>query len=126
MVSRDTQISVSELSYLCILFLDGGHQRAYKHNSSDEFFIANGRRCRSRRETGCETGEDQPAGPGSRDYRPPGDILQAVFKRAPEQAAAYTLIHLTNAADRLFAAVGKNQAAATYISLLLESDSSDV
>jgi GntR family transcriptional repressor for pyruvate dehydrogenase complex len=54
------------------------------------------------------------------------DILQAVFKRAPDQAAAYTLIHLTNAADRLFAAVGKNQAAATYISLLLESDSSDV
>jgi GntR family transcriptional repressor for pyruvate dehydrogenase complex len=54
------------------------------------------------------------------------DILQAVFKRAQEQAAAYTLIHLTNAAERLFVAVGKDQAAATYISLLLESDSSDI
>ena len=55
------------------------------------------------------------------------DILRAVFNRNPEQAAAYMLIHLTNAAERLFAVVGKDHSAVNYISLLLSSqDSSDV
>jgi DNA-binding FadR family transcriptional regulator len=50
------------------------------------------------------------------------DILRAVFNRNPEQAAAYMLIHLTNAADRLFAVVGKDHSAVNYISLLLSAD----
>lgn len=47
------------------------------------------------------------------------DILRGVFNRNPDQAAAYMLIHLTNAAERLFAVVGKNHSAVNYISLLL-------
>ncbi len=50
------------------------------------------------------------------------DILRAVFNRNQEQAAAYMLIHLTNAADRLFAVVGKDHSAVNYISALLSGD----
>jgi GntR family transcriptional repressor for pyruvate dehydrogenase complex len=50
------------------------------------------------------------------------EILRAVLCRDPERAAAYMLIHLTNAAERLFAVVGKDQSAANYISLVLSSE----
>jgi GntR family transcriptional repressor for pyruvate dehydrogenase complex len=49
------------------------------------------------------------------------DILRAVFRHDPERAGAYMLIHLTNAAERLFAVVGKDHSAANYISLVLSS-----
>lgn len=49
-------------------------------------------------------------------------VLRAVFRRQPDRAAAYMLIHLTNAAERLFAAVGREQSAAKFISLLLLGD----
>ncbi len=52
------------------------------------------------------------------------DILRAVFNRNAEQAAAYMLIHLTNAAERLFAVVGRDHSAVNYISLLLASEES--
>lgn len=47
------------------------------------------------------------------------EILKAVFARDPERAAAHMIIHLTNAAERLFAVLGKDHSAANYISLLL-------
>ncbi len=50
------------------------------------------------------------------------DILKAVFVRDPERAAAYMIIHLTNAAERLFAVLGRDHSAANYISLLLPAD----
>lgn len=49
-------------------------------------------------------------------------ILHAVFSRDPERASAHMLIHLSNAADRLFAVVGKDHSAANYISLVFSSD----
>lgn len=50
------------------------------------------------------------------------DILRAVLARDPERATAYMIIHLTNAAERLFAVLGRDHSAANYISLLLRSD----
>ncbi|MGH9340846.1 MAG: FadR/GntR family transcriptional regulator [Acidobacteriota bacterium] len=47
------------------------------------------------------------------------EILRAVFNRQPDRAAASMLIHLTNAAERLFSVVGKEYSTANYISLLL-------
>jgi GntR family transcriptional repressor for pyruvate dehydrogenase complex len=47
------------------------------------------------------------------------DILRAIFNRKRDHAAAYMLIHMTNAAERLFAVVGQDQSAVNYISLLL-------
>jgi GntR family transcriptional repressor for pyruvate dehydrogenase complex len=46
-------------------------------------------------------------------------ILDAVFARNADLAAARMTVHLTNAADRLFLVIGKGQSAADYISLLL-------
>ncbi|MPY86801.1 MAG: FCD domain-containing protein [Luteitalea sp.] len=48
-------------------------------------------------------------------------ILRAVFSRQSGPAAASMLIHLTNAAERLFAVVGKDRLTANYIALLLAS-----
>lgn len=47
------------------------------------------------------------------------EILRAVFSRYPDRAAASMLIHLANAAERLFSVVGKDHSTANYISLLL-------
>lgn len=47
------------------------------------------------------------------------DVLRAVFAREPNRAAASMFIHLTNAADRLFAVLGKDHSTASYISALL-------
>lgn len=47
------------------------------------------------------------------------DILRAVFSRQPDRSAASMLIHLANAAERLFSVVGKDHSTANYISLLL-------
>jgi len=46
-------------------------------------------------------------------------ILDAVFARNADLAAARMTVHLTNAADRLFSVIGKGPSAADYISLLL-------
>ena len=46
-------------------------------------------------------------------------ILDAVFARNADLAAARMTVHLTNAAERLFSVVGKEQPAADFISLLL-------
>ena len=46
-------------------------------------------------------------------------ILEAVFARNADLAAARMTVHLTNAADRLFSVIGRGQSAADYISLLL-------
>ena len=46
-------------------------------------------------------------------------ILDGVFSSNAELAAARMTVHLANAAERLFAVVGKDQPAADFISLLL-------
>ena len=46
-------------------------------------------------------------------------ILDGVFSRNAELAAARMTVHLVNAAERLFSVVGKDQPAADFISLLL-------
>jgi GntR family transcriptional repressor for pyruvate dehydrogenase complex len=46
-------------------------------------------------------------------------ILDAVFAGDADLAAARMTVHLTNAAERLFSVVGKDQPAADFISLLL-------
>lgn len=46
-------------------------------------------------------------------------VLEAVFARQAARAAEHMDRHLANAADRLFAVVGRNQSTADYISLLL-------
>ncbi|HVA01770.1 MAG TPA: FadR/GntR family transcriptional regulator, partial [Terriglobia bacterium] len=46
-------------------------------------------------------------------------ILEAVLKRDAEQASVRMSLHLTNAAERLFSVVGKEQLMADYLSLLL-------
>jgi len=46
-------------------------------------------------------------------------VLEAVFRRDPDQAAARMNLHLANAADRLFSVVGKDHSMADYLSLLL-------
>lgn len=48
-------------------------------------------------------------------------ILQAVFERNGDEAAARMDLHLANAADRLFSVVGKDHYMADYLSLLLTS-----
>lgn len=47
------------------------------------------------------------------------EVLRAVFLRDANRAAASMFLHLTNAAERLFAEVGKDHSTANYISLLL-------
>jgi DNA-binding FadR family transcriptional regulator len=46
-------------------------------------------------------------------------ILDGVFSRNADLAAARMTVHLANAAERLFSVVGKDQPAADFISLLL-------
>lgn len=46
-------------------------------------------------------------------------VLESIFRRDGEAAAARMFLHLTNAADRLLAVVGRDQSAADFISLLL-------
>lgn len=46
-------------------------------------------------------------------------VLRAVFSRQPDRAAASMLVHLANAAERLFSVVGKDHSTANYIALLL-------
>lgn len=53
------------------------------------------------------------------------EVLRAVFEGKPELAAACMLIHLTNAAERLFAAVGREQSAGKFISLLLPAEADE-
>jgi len=46
-------------------------------------------------------------------------ILDAVLAHSGDLAAARMTVHLTNAAERLFSVVGRNQSTADFISLLL-------
>lgn len=48
-------------------------------------------------------------------------VLKAVLQRDGEHAAAAMFLHQTNAADRLFATVGRNQPTADYLPLLLSA-----
>ena len=46
-------------------------------------------------------------------------VLEAVFARDAERASEFMAAHLTKAAERLFAVIGKEQSAAVYIASLL-------
>lgn len=52
-------------------------------------------------------------------------VLEAVFDRNPEQASARMHFHLTNAAERLFSVIGKDQSMADFLSLLLRHSSGE-
>lgn len=52
-------------------------------------------------------------------------VLEAVFERNSDEAAARMNLHLTNAAERLFSVVGKDHYMADYLSLLLASKNGD-
>lgn len=47
------------------------------------------------------------------------DVLRAVFQRHGERAAAAMFLHQTNAAERLFATVGRDRVTSEYLPLLL-------
>jgi GntR family transcriptional repressor for pyruvate dehydrogenase complex len=47
-------------------------------------------------------------------------VLRAIVSRDPERAAAFMTAHLSNAADRLFAVLEKDQSMDNYFSVLLD------